>query len=109
MKDKEITLETYQTFVEDLCIYPDNHKIIYPALGLSGETGEYNEKIKKWLRGDGELNKEEALKELGDCLFYIAASAKDLGFTLSDVAKINIDKLKSRQERGVIHGSGDNR
>jgi len=48
-------------------------------------------------------------KEIGDVLWYIAADARDLGFTLEEIAKMNIEKLESRQKRNVISGSGDDR
>lgn len=101
--------ETYTDFVRSLKVYPEKHAIVYPALGLAGEAGEYCEKVKKWLRGDGDLDKELCKKELGDILFYITSSADDLGFSLHEVALANVEKLKSRKERGVLKGSGDER
>ena len=47
--------------------------------------------------------------ELGDSLWYVARVAKHLGYSLSDIAKMNVDKLTSRKARNVLHGSGDNR
>ena len=49
------------------------------------------------------------MKELGDVLWYVADIAHYLGATLNDVADMNIEKLASRQDRGVIQGNGDNR
>jgi NTP pyrophosphatase (non-canonical NTP hydrolase) len=89
--------------------YPEKHAIVYPALGLIGEAGEISEKVKKWLRGDRELDREGLLKELGDPLWYLASLADDLGFTLQEVVDANFAKLTSRKERGVIKGSGDDR
>lgn len=99
----------YHEFVKSMKVYPEKHAIVYPALGLSGEAGEISEKIKKSLRGDKELDKNELLKELGDPLWYITSLADDLGFTLQDVVDANVEKLTSRKERGVLKGSGDNR
>ena len=99
----------YQTFVASMKAYPEQHAIIYPALGLCGESGEIAEKVKKWLRGDKELDREGLLKELGDPLWYITSLAADLGFTLQDVVDANVSKLSSRKDRGVIKGSGDDR
>ena len=99
----------YQEFVKEMKVYPEKHAVVYPALGLVGEAGEISEKVKKWLRGDRELDKEGLLKELGDPLWYIASLADDLGFTLQDVVDANVAKLSSRKERNVIHGEGDNR
>jgi len=86
---------------------------IYPALGLGGETGEILEKAKKLLRDrGGKINGEDRelmSKELGDVLWYVAVLAKEFGISLDHVAKLNLDKLRDRKERGVIGGSGDER
>lgn len=103
------TFNDYQEFVKSMKVYPERHAIVYPALGLAGESGEIAEKIKKWLRKDNELDREALLLELGDPLWYITSLADDLGYTLQDVIDANVSKLTSRQERGVLKGSGDNR
>lgn len=108
------TFNEYVDFVKGMKAYPEKFAIIYPALGLCGESGEIAEKIKKWLRGDkGEQLAEEQrsslLKELGDPLWYITSLADDLGYTLQDVVDANVEKLSSRKERGVLKGSGDDR
>jgi NTP pyrophosphatase (non-canonical NTP hydrolase) len=99
----------YNEFVKGMKVYPEKHAIVYPALGLAGECGEISEKLKKWLRGDRELDKQALLLELGDPLWYITALADDLGFTLQDVVNANVEKLSSRKERNVLKGDGDNR
>lgn len=99
----------YQEFVKTMKVYPEKHAIYYPALGLAGEAGEITEKVKKWLRGDKELDREGLLKELGDPLWYIASLADDLGYTLQEVVNANVEKLTSRKARGVTRGDGDNR
>ena len=86
---------------------------LYPALGLSEEAGEVAGKYAKAIRDcNGKIDgdrREAILKELGDVCWFVAELATLLGADLSDVMKDNIEKLKSRRERGVIHGSGDNR
>lgn len=99
----------YNDFVKGLKVYPEKNAIIYPTLGLTGEAGEVAEDVKKWLRGDRELNKEDLILELGDVLFYIAALADDLGYTLEDVAQANVNKLESRRRRDLIKGDGSKR
>lgn len=85
------------------------------ALGLAGETGEVLEKIKKMIRDkDGVFHPtpediDELKKELGDVLWYLSALAFYNDIELDDVARTNLSKLKDRQERNKIHGSGDNR
>ncbi len=48
-------------------------------------------------------------KELGDALWYLGMMCNDLGLDLDSIAIKNLEKLKSRKERGVLKGSGDNR
>ncbi len=83
------------------------------VLGLAGESGEVLEKFKKILRDKrGVLTDEdkvEIVKELGDILWYVNAVAHLLGSDLDHVASANIEKLASRKERDLLHGSGDNR
>lgn len=106
---KEVTFDSYQEFVKSLAVYPSSARIMYPCLGLAGEVGEVCEKVKKNIRDGRVLDKEDLTKELGDVLWYLSAVALDLGISLQDIAQTNINKLTSRKERGVIHGSGDNR
>lgn len=106
-------LNEYQQHALDTAVYSQEYRVIYPALGLTGEAGEVAEKIKKVLRdynGDFQsINKHDILNEIGDVLWYVAVLTSDLGYSLEDVAVMNIEKLKSRQERDKIHGNGDNR
>jgi len=86
--------------------------VVYDGLGL-GEAGEAQGKIKKIIRDNGGIITPEATEEikseLGDTLWYIASMCENLGITLEDVAKGNIEKLHDRRERGVLGGSGDYR
>lgn len=108
-----MTLNEYQNAALETAVYPESAKIVYPALGMNGEAGEVADKVKKVIRDNhqdftDEKKKEIAL-EIGDVLWYCATLAHDLGYTLDDVAQMNYDKLKSRQQRGKLSGSGDNR
>jgi len=106
-------LDMYQQVAKTTAIYPREQAIIYPTLGLTGEAGEVANKVKKIIR-DGTNKNDEGLvqdlsAEIGDCLWYIAVLADDIGIKLSDIANINLEKLHKRKEKGTIHGSGDNR
>ena len=81
-----MTLNEYQQHALETAIYPDDRRIIYPTLGLTGEAGEVADKVKKVIR-----------------------DARDLGYELDDVAQMNVDKLRSRMQRNHLTGSGDNR
>jgi len=105
-----MTLDEYQQAAMATAVYPRNPQsaLLYTALGLASEAGEYAGKVKKLLR-DAEFSREGALAELGDCLWYIAACAEANGMTLSEVAEANIAKLSDRKARDVLRGSGDYR
>lgn len=104
----------YQIQARSTAVYPNiGNNFIYPTLGLCGESGEIAEKVKKIIRDDsGNISdeKRELLKkELGDVLWYISNLASELGLSLDSIAETNIEKLKDRQCRNVLKGSGDNR
>jgi NTP pyrophosphatase (non-canonical NTP hydrolase) len=85
----------------------------YCTFGLCGEAGEFAEHIKKMLRDDEGILTEEKRKsligELGDVLWYISLLAKELDTDLESVVQYNLEKIKSRKERGTQKGSGDDR
>ena len=104
---------SYQRTATKTAIYPPEHKILYPALGLAGEAGEVANKVKKVMR-DGVENqaddwKEQIASEIGDVLWYCAALATDLNMQLGMIAALNEKKLRDRFDRGKLNGSGDNR
>lgn len=51
----------------------------------------------------------DILGEFGDILWQLTGLCDVLQLSLDDVAQHNIDKLASRQSRGVIDGDGDDR
>jgi NTP pyrophosphatase (non-canonical NTP hydrolase) len=106
-------LSDYQRESRRTAEYPRAAWLVYPALGLAGEAGEVAEHAKKAIRDDGgEVSEERRAamaKELGDVLWYVAQIASELELELDEIARINLDKLFSRQRRGVLSGSGDDR
>lgn len=115
-KDQEecgISLNQYQRMALETAIYPDDYKVVYPALGLAGEAGEVADKIKKVIRDKGgyfsPADCEEIALEIGDVLWYCAVLADRLGYRLDTIGRMNYRKLRSRQQRGMLGGSGDNR
>lgn len=119
-------LDAYQEIATKSAIYPGEGTalgLMYTALKGCGEAGEFAEHVGKAMRDDGfgntgvdgksipltEERKLFLIKEIGDDLWYLAAKCNELGIRLSDAAYVNLDKLCSRGERGVLNGSGDNR
>lgn len=107
-------IDDYQQFALTTAIYPNRgNNLVYPTLGISGETGEVAEKVKKVIRDKGGVasddDKAAIALELSDVCWYMATLADELGYKLSDIFEMNRAKLASRKERGVLSGSGDNR
>lgn len=109
----KMTFDEYNKLAASTDKYPTSVKPWIYALGLTGEAGEVADKLKKQYRdNDGTITTEaktELVKELGDVMWYVTRLAASLGFSLCEVASINVEKLRSRAERGTIHGEGDNR
>jgi len=70
------------------------------ALGLAGEAGEVADIMKKHLYHDWPLDRDAVAKELGDCLWYVAAMATALDMRLDEIAGGNIEKLRRRYPEG---------
>ena len=132
-----LSLDEYQNRTQDTAVYPGQGTplgLIYTALKMNGEAGEFAEHVGKAIRddrlvklsagyGSGKsaaftMDGTDALtpdrrallkKEIGDVLWYAAAAARELGFTLGEIAAENLQKLADRKARGVLGGSGDNR
>ena len=108
-----VELSEYQRLSRRTAEYPREAWLAYPALGLAGEAGEVAEHAKKAIRDDGgavsQARRAAMAKELGDVLWYVAQLASELGLDLDDIAQANLDKLLSRQQRGVLSGDGDDR
>ncbi len=115
LKDKYdmVDFNSYQRSAVTTAIYPDQHKITYPALGMAGEAGEVANKVKKLIRDGPDKRpdtwREDIASEIGDGLWYCAALADDLNLTLCMIASQNLAKLQKRKDKGTLGGSGDTR
>ena len=69
------------------------HELINHILGLSGETGEVVEHVKKHLYHGRELDLDMVAEELGDVLWYVAAVAQFKGFRCQGVGVIDPETL----------------
>lgn len=78
-------------------------------MGLSGESGEVTDHIKKVAFQGHDLDKEEIAKELGDVLWYVARTADSIGYKLEDIAEMNVKKLRKRYPNGFSEEASRNR
>lgn len=90
--------------------------LLYAALAINGEAGEFAEHVKKLYRDDDypasimtSKRRTAMLYELGDILYYLSRGALALDSTLQEVAELNAVKLTDRQRRGKLSGEGDDR
>ena len=73
------------------------------GIGLSSETGEFNEIVKKCIFQGKPLNDETVFhckRELGDIMWYWISSCGALGLDPNEVIEENVNKLKARYPDG---------
>lgn len=83
--------------------------IFNAAFGLSGEVGEFNDMLKKWVFHEKELDVVHAKKELGDIMWYVAMMCHSFGWELDEILQMNVDKLKARYPDGFDVNLANNR
>lgn len=83
--------------------------LINGVLGLNGESGEIADLVKKHLYQGHELDDEKVANELGDVLWYVSLLSKAMGYSLNDIAKLNIRKLERRYPKGFDPSRSINR
>ena len=83
--------------------------IFNACLGLSGEVGELNDMIKKWIFHEKPFDEEHAKKELGDVMWYVAMMCESFGWDLDEIMQMNVDKLKARYPKGFSTELANNR
>lgn len=83
--------------------------IFNACLGLSGEVGEFNDMIKKWVFHEKELDIEHLRKECGDILWYVAMVCQSFNWGMEEIMRMNIKKLKSRYPDGFDANLANNR
>jgi len=73
------------------------------ALGLSAESGEFTEVVKKIILQGKPYNEENVFhmkRELGDICWYIAQACMALETSFDEILVLNVDKLKKRYPGG---------
>lgn len=114
--DFNIGFDQYAELAAETATYPTNfpiQAILYTAIGLSAETGEVANEVKKFMRDDDYLmtdDRRAKLKaELGDVLWYWFELCRMLKLDPVSVATDNLIKLKNRKANGTIKGAGNDR
>ena len=102
-------LNEYQNMASELekdAGLTEDEKLIVWGLGISGEAGEVSDNIKKWIRDDDYFmephRRDEMAIELGDVMWYVSGVSRLLGFSLSEIAQRNLDKLRARRKEEKI-------
>ena len=120
-------LNDYQEKAMTTCMESSNN-FSYMFLNLVGEVGEFASKVAKHIRKNemliGSMNQKNELfysvpdewyddvdnalkKEAGDVLWQLSGLCHVMGWTLEEVAQMNLDKLAARKAAGTIIGEGD--
>ena len=73
-----------------------SNEIIHAAMGISTEANEILDAVKKTLFYGKPLDKVNLKEEMGDCFWYLALLANELGVSFEEVMETNIAKLKAR-------------
>jgi hypothetical protein len=95
----KLTLDEYQEIASSTDLDPDSTDPMVPLLGLAGEVGSLAAEYKKHIRPGGQsyVGFEQSVPiELGDILWYLATLTRRAGFTLSQIAHLNLYKTRDR-------------
>ncbi len=77
--------------------------LLTAALGLTAESGEFTEVVKKILLQGKPYNEDNVFhmkRELGDICWYLAQACMALDTTFDEIIEMNVDKLKARYPGG---------
>ena len=77
-----------------------NIRLAVASLGLTGESGEVAEIVKKYLGHNHPLNHVKLKEELGDVMWYIAEVCNVMDWDMGDVMNDNVEKLRARYPKG---------
>lgn len=104
----------YQQFVNSLVkpgaeivrqLTPHQAHLLHMAVGVSGESGELLDAIKKHCVYQKQINMDNVIEEAGDILFYLTGLLNDLNISLEDCIIANISKLSKRYPNGYSNAA----
>ena len=81
----------------------DVPRLLTAALGLTAESGEFTEVVKKIILQGKPYNEDNIFhmkRELGDICWYLAQACMALDTTFDEIIEMNVDKLKARYPGG---------
>ena len=87
-------------------------ELLTAAVGLTAESGEFDEIVKKMIfqgKPLDEANLTHLKKELGDIFFYTMVACMALGVTGDEIINMNKDKLSGRYKDGFTVNESENR
>ena len=98
-KDSDAFIYRLQELGGDVAI----HRLLTASIGISAESGEFMEIVKKMIfqgKPCNEDNLEHLKIELGDIMWYVAQACMALDVDMNDVLDTNIKKLEKRYPDG---------
>ena len=81
----------------------DIPRLLTAALGLTAESGEFTEIVKKMILQGKPYNEDNIFhmkRELGDICWYLAQACMALDTTFDEIIEMNVEKLESRYPGG---------
>ena len=81
----------------------DTCKLLTAALGLTAESGEFTEVVKKIILQGKPYNEDNVFhmkRELGDICWYLAQACMALDTTFDEIIEMNVEKLEKRYPGG---------
>ena len=111
----------YQSFIASLNLLAQQgsniNRLATAAVGLSAESGEFLEIVKKMVfqgKPWNADNREHLIIELGDVMWYVAQACMALDVPFDDVVRGNVKKLEKRYpggsfsvEKSEVRAKGD--
>ena len=99
--------KNYYDFAQRIAILQDQdfptERLLTAAVGMSAESGEFTEVIKKIIFQGKPVNEENLFhlkRELGDIMWYVMQACMGLDISLDEVIEMNVDKLVKRYPGG---------
>lgn len=86
-----------------------HRRLLEGLVGMNSEAGEALDIWKKFEFHNHDLDKKAIAMELGDVLWYLTEAAVALGYSLEDIMKMNIEKLRKRYPDGFDPERSKNR